>query len=239
MPANTQTSPPSTSPATNPGRDDGTALIDVDPWLEPYADRLRGRYAYYRKAKAKIDEHGGLLGAISQGHHYFGFNRGEQNGAPGVWYREWAPAAYQLSLIGDFNGWDRNAHRMTRDPFGTWSIFLPDAEYASRLVHGSKIKVHVHSEIGHHDRIPAYIRRVVQEPDHSFTGVFWMPPQAYAFKHPRPRLNRGLAIYEAHVGMATEQEKVGTFAEFTRDVLPRVKDLNYDAVQLMAVMEHP
>src|SRR4051794_2559940 len=232
-PTQTQDVPPasSTPPAPAPRRDDGTALIDLDPWLAPYADRLRERYAYYKSARAKIDQHGGLLGPISQGHHYFGFNRGDRDGQAGVWYREWAPAAYQLSLIGDFNGWDRNANVMSRDSFGVWHIFLPDEQYAARLVHGSKLKVHVHSEIGHHDRIPAYVRRVVQEPDHSFTGIFWMPPHAYGWKNASPRLTSALRIYESHVGMATEQQRVGTFAEFARDVLPRVKDLGYDAVQ--------
>src|SRR6478752_5670391 len=80
---------------------DGTGLIQHDPWLGPYADRLRERYGYYRSVLAQIDQTGGLLGPISQGHHYFGFNRGERNGKPGVCYREWAPAALQLRLIGD------------------------------------------------------------------------------------------------------------------------------------------
>jgi 1,4-alpha-glucan branching enzyme len=220
-------------------REDGTELIDSDPWLEPYAEKLRARYAYYKSARAKIDQTGGLLGAISTGHHYFGFNRAQHEGKSGVWYREWAPAAYQLSLIGDFNAWNRDANKMSRDSFGVWSTFLSDEQYAQRLTHGSKIKVHVVSEEGTRDRIPAYIRRVVQEPDLSFTGIFWMPREDYRWKNKSPRLSRGLRIYEAHVGMATELEKVGTFEEFTRDVLPRVRDLKYDAVQLMAVQEHP
>src|SRR3954466_13045648 len=102
---------------------DGTGLIQHDAWLGPYADPLRERYGYYRSVLAQIDQTGGLLGAISQGHHYFGFNRGEQDGRPGVWYREWAPGAVQLRLIGDFNGWDRHAHPMVRDSFGVWSLF--------------------------------------------------------------------------------------------------------------------
>ena len=48
-----------------------------------------------------------------------------------------------------------------------------------------------------------------------------------------------MRVYEAHVGMATEEERVGTFSEFTRDVLPRIASLDYNAIQLMAIMEHP
>src|SRR5688500_9985698 len=96
-------------PGQRPARTDGTALVQLDPWLEPYSDRLRDRYAYYKSVLAQIDETGGLLGPISQGHHYFGFNRGKRDGEAGVWYREWAPMAQRLHLIGDFSGWDRNA----------------------------------------------------------------------------------------------------------------------------------
>jgi 1,4-alpha-glucan branching enzyme len=243
------------STTSAPGKalpNDGTGLIRHDPWLEPYADRLRSRQEHYLAALKRINDSGGLLGTISQGHHYFGFNRGTHNGKPdgkpGVWYREWAPAAHQLKLIGDFNQWDRDTHPLVRDPFGTWAIFLPDDEYANRLVHGSKVKVHVVAEkTGPIDRLPAYIRRVVQEPGTiNYTGVFWMPTEQYEFKHappvlPNPRLpdGPGLRIYEAHVGMATEEFRVGTFNEFTEKVLPRIKGLGYNAIQLMAIQEHP
>ena len=219
---------------------DGTKLIQYDPWLEPYRPQLRERQAHYTAALARLDAAGGLDGPVSHGHEYFGLNRGTFHDKPGVWYREWAPGAVQLRLIGDFNGWDRGANPMVRGEYGVWGLFLPDDVYAGRLVHGSKVKVHVVAESGGMDRIPAYIRRVVQEPhDRSFVGVYWQPPQPYAFQHRSPKPAAALRIYESHVGMATEQERVGTYAEFTRDVLPRVARLGYNAIQLMAVMEHP
>lgn len=220
---------------------DGTGLIAIDPMLEPYAPRLRERYAYYRQALAKIDATGGLMGHISQGHHYFGFNRGEMYGKPGVWYREWAPGALQLRLIGDFNDWDRYGNPLVRDEFGVWSLFLPDEKFADRLTHGSRVKVHVVTEASQtFDRIPAYIRRAIQEqPTGQFIGQYWNPPQPYAWRHQRPQLKGGLRIYEAHVGMASEEGKVATYNEFTDRILPRVRDLGYNAVQLMAIQEHP
>lgn len=219
---------------------DGTGLIALDPWLEPYAPQLRDRYARYTAALQRFDAAGGLLGAISQGHHYFGFTRGESEGKSGVWYREWAPEALQLKLVGDFNNWDRFTHPLVRDPFGTWSIFLPDDKYADRLTHQSLVKVQVISKLGCMDRIPAYIRRVVHDPrTNNFTGQYWNPPQPFPFRNPAPVLDRGLRIYEAHIGMAQEEPKVGTFTEFTEKILPRIASLGYNAVQLMAVMEHP
>ncbi len=219
---------------------DGTGLVAMDPWLEPYAPALRDRYSYYKSALARFEATGGLLGQISQGHQYFGFTRGHWEGKPGVWYREWAPEALQLRLVGDFNGWDRFAHPMVRDAFGVWSVFLPDEQYGRKLTHQSLVKVHVISKMGAMDRIPAYIRRVVYDPrDKNFTGQYWNPPEPYEFKNPPPRVQGGLRIYEAHVGMAQEEAKVGTFTEFAEKILSRIAKLGYNAVQLMAIMEHP
>ena len=186
--------------------EDGTGLIVVDPWLKPYVHQLRDRYAKYRALRDRIEQSGGILGPITQGHTIFGFNRGHENGKPGVFYREWAPAAKSLRLIGDFNNWDRGACEMSRDEFGVWSVFLPDEKWGDRLVHQSRVKVHVVADSGGMDRIPAYIRRVVQGQDKSFTGQFWMPPADFSWGHESPRLSRGLRVYEAHVGMATVEE---------------------------------
>lgn len=220
---------------------DGTGLIRHDSWLAPYADRLRDRYAHYAWMRSVIGETGGLMGPMSLGYNHFGLNRGEHEGRPGVWYREWAPGAKYLALIGDFNAWDRGANPLQRDEWGVWHLFLPDEEYASRLTHGSRVMVHVFNpDFGAFDRIPAYIRRVVQDAtSQHFTGQFWDPPEPYAWKNDVPVRHGGLRVYEAHVGMATEEGRVGTYVEFARNVLPRAARLGYNAVQLMAVMEHP
>jgi 1,4-alpha-glucan branching enzyme len=235
----------STAAAVTPANkrpEDGTALVAGDPWLQPYTEALRARYAYYRSALAQIDDNGGLLGAISQGHKYFGFTRGLLWNKPGTWYREWAPAALQLRLIGDFNNWDRFGHPLVRDQWGVWGLFLPDDQFGDKLVHGSRVKVTVvHESSATMDRIPAYIKRVVAEQNtNHYVGQYWNPPKTYQWKHPNPKPgNGGLRIYESHVGMATEEYRVGTYNEFTEKVLPRIKDLGYNAIQLMAIQEHP
>ncbi len=217
---------------------DGSGLIAQDPWLGPYAGQLRARYERLRSATDELNAHGGLLGSISLGHTFFGLNPGANGGVPGVWYREWAPAALGLSLTGDFNGWSRSAHPLERDEFGVWSIFVPDG--AAGLSHGERVKVHVTAGAGAMDRVPAYIRRAVQDPiTLDFCGQYWNPPSPYIFQHASPGLSAGLRIYEAHVGMALEDGRVGTFREFTEGVLPRVRDAGYNALQLMAVAEHP
>lgn len=226
---------------TRPKWTEGTGLIDHDSMLEPYAAQLRERFTHYRSVRQQLIHAASSLDQVSRGHEYFGFNRGKEAGQSGVWYREWAPGAKRLSLIGDFNQWDRQAHVMQPDRWGVWQIFLPDQDYADRLTHESFVKVHViGADDKPRDRIPAYIRRVVQDPSLAFCAQYWNPPQAYRWKHKRPgRRKGGLRIYEAHVGMAQEQGKVGTYREFAEHVLPRIAALGYNAVQLMAVMEHP
>ena len=193
---------------------DARKLIAHDPWLEPYAQRLHERCAHFHNVINRLDSSGGILGEVSRGHHYFGFNRGDLWGKPGVWYREWAPQALQLRVIGDFNKWDRLANPMVRDAFGIWSLFFPDSEFAGKLVHGSGVKVHVVAEHSSMDRLPAYIRRVVQDPaSRQFVGQYWQPPQPFPWHHPAPGpLDAGLRIYEAHIGMAVEEERIGALS---------------------------
>jgi 1,4-alpha-glucan branching enzyme len=199
------------------------------------SDALKQRAERYRAFRAALEPSGGLLGPVSQGHRYFGFTRGSHEGREGVWYREWAPEAKELSLVGDFNDWDRCRHPLRRGDDGAWSLFLPGEE----LHHGARVKVHVVGADGSAlDRIPAYAQRVVQDSNGDFTAEVWLP-EPFFRQNPPPPLDRSLRIYEAHVGMALEDGRVGTFAEFERNVLPRVARLGYNAIQLMAIQEHP
>ncbi len=219
---------------------DGTGLIAHDPWLGPYAEALRHRYRHYQGMRQRLCEAGGSLADFARRHEYLGLNRGQHEGRAGVWYREWAPAAHALFLTGDFNAWDRASHPLVRDEFGIWSRFLPDDEYAGRLTHGSRVKVHVHSALGPRDRIPAYIRRsVYDEHTHDFCGQHWSPATPYEWRHGAPALEESPRIYEAHVGMAQEAARIGTYREFTQHVLPRIVEARYNVVQLMAIQEHP
>ena len=215
-------------------------IIQDDPWLEPYAQEVNARYHRYTKARKEIEDAEGSLLNFAKGHFYFGINfDNEKNG----WtYREWAPHAYLLFLTGDFNGWNRTSHPLEKNKNGDWEIFLPYEEYKSTFEDGSRVKVHIHAENGAHDRIPAYIRKVIQDPEtYDFSGQLWFPePFAwtdYNFNHPE-NIQQPL-IYECHVGMAQEFEGVGTYREFADNILPRIKEGGYNAIQLMAIMEHP
>lgn len=210
-------------------------ILSIDPWLAPFENDLELRMRLYRETRSALVGQTGELTDFANAHLYYGFHR-DQNG----WvYREWAPAAEMLHLIGDFNGWDRHANPMIRNEGGVWTIRLKGQD---ALKHGQLVKVQVTSQGKTSDHIPLYIHRIVQDKtDHSFCGQIWIPDEPFQWTDEsfKPQTNIPPYIYEAHVGMATEQERIGTYDEFTRDVLPRVKRDGYNTIQLMAIMEHP
>ncbi len=215
-------------------------LVKKDPWLESVSDAVTARYKRYADKLEHIKEHYGSLRAYAMADELFGFNYDKVR--KGWWYREWAPAAAQLCLTGDFNGWNKSTHPLTNNGRGIWEIFLDDKTYAGKLTHESFLKVIVHSEKGEQERIPVYIKRVVQDENtKDYSAQFWKPEKTYTFKHKPPVLpkNEPLLIYESHVGMAQEKEGVGTYVEFRDNILPRIAEAGYNTVQLMAIAEHP
>mmetsp|Transcript_3224 Transcript_3224/g.4447 ORF Transcript_3224/g.4447 Transcript_3224/m.4447 type:complete len:695 (-) Transcript_3224:34-2118(-) len=223
---------------------DGTKMISEDSWLEPYAPALKNRYARYQWLKSEIEKHEGGLLKFSEGYKRFGFNRVENyngTGKNGILYREWAAGANRLFLHGEFNGWNRDSHEATKDEFGVFSLFLPDHDNGQPAIpHATKVKIALVLPNGEKvDRIPAWIKVVWQQQNSPlYDGVYWNPPQPYQWKHNSPVPPTDLRIYECHVGMSSQEPKINTYIEFTRDVLPWVVESKYNAIQLMAVMEH-
>ena len=214
-------------------------IVDNDNWLIPVADEVQKRYDRFCNRLETIEKQYGSLSSFASAHEFFGFHYDRVR--HGWWYREYAPAAHYLSLYGDFNGWNKYANPLENVGNGIWELFLPDSEYKTKLVHGSLLKVLVQSSIGEQERIPIYINRVVQDDDtKDFAAQFWNPEKQYVFENQSPEIDdEPLLIYESHVGMAQEKEGVGTYNEFITNVLPRIKTDGYNAVQLMAIAEHP
>ena len=214
-------------------------IVERDEWLRPVEGELNYRRSLYLDRMDEIRNAAGSIVDYANGHRYYGWQYDDT--LSGWWFREWLPAAQDVYLFGDFNNWQRTELRMQKDSHGVWSIFLPDAMYADRLTDGSLYKIHVHGDNGWHDRIPAYATRVVQEDrSKNYTAQFW-EPKPFDWSDDTFDVTKvgSLLIYEAHVGMAQEREGVGTYVEFTKKILPRIKRAGYNAVQLMAIAEHP
>ena len=122
-------------------------ILEIDPWLKPYEKDLKLRMDRYEKVRRELLGVTGRFADFANGHHFFGFHRDEN----GWVYREWAPAADGLFLIGDFNNWDRTTHPMEEIGGGLWEIRLPGKD---TLLHGSRVKVHVTRRGTGMDRIP-------------------------------------------------------------------------------------
>ncbi len=235
------TAAPKAVAAARPRRPTPLPLVQHDPWLAPFEDVLRARQARLQARLTEIKQYHGSLLNYATAHQQLGLYH---DAARGGWvYREWAPAARALFLVGDFNGWDRQANPLRKLDFGVWEVLLPDAAYDQRLSHGSRYKVHVVTEAGGKDRLPATLRRAVQDDEtKDYAGQVWRPAQPFAWTDQQFRPATAVAeplIYEAHVGMATEEGRVGSYREFAENVLPRIAADGYNTVQLMAIMEHP
>lgn len=210
-------------------------ILDIDPFLKPFAKDLQlrmDRYCSHKKA---------LLGkylkfkSFANGHLFYGFHLVKD----GWYFREWAPGAEELHLVGDFNGWNPQSHPLERKEHGVWEIFLAGQD---TLEHLSFVKVRVKANGKERDRLPLYIKRTVQNPETcDFVGQIWQPEKRYKWRdkefcvdHTSP-----LFIYELHTGMAQEKEGIGSFQEFTANILPKIKNAGYNAIQIMAIMQHP
>lgn len=212
-------------------------IVSNDSWLEPVSDKVTERYRRYESKLKYIESKYGSLKAFASAHEFFGFTY--DSFRKGWWYREWAPAAHNLFLFGDFNGWNRYDTPLERENYGIWSVFLPDSQYKKSLKHGSLLKVLVQSSIGEQERIPVFAKRVVQNEDtKDFAAQFWVDDSKCSFAG-ELKIEKPLFIYETHIGMAQENESVGSFNEFRINVLPRIKEAGYNAIQLMAIAEHP
>ncbi len=211
-------------------------MIARDPWLEPYEAEIRYRLARHAAMRRRLLPGGGRLRDFANGHLYYGIHLTPQ----GWVYREWAPHAKSLHLIGDFNGWDRESHPLSRLDENSWEIVLPGVK---SLAHGQHVLVQVIGADGAtRDRIPLYVRRAVQHPESKrFLGQIWAPEAPFKWTDAAfsPVRATPPLIYEAHVGMAREQGGIGTYREFTRDMLPRIQKAGYNCIQLMGIMEHP
>lgn len=208
-------------------------LLD-DPYLAPYAEIIRRRADKAERRAAELASAPGSLAEFACAHEYYGLHRAED----GWVFREWAPNATSIWLVGDFSGWRvRDTFRLNRLPGrDVWEVRLP----ADALCHGQCYRLEMAWEGGRGERIPAYARRVIQDPDTLlFAAQVWEPPP-YVWRVPSFTVpQRVPLIYETHIGMAQDKLGVGTFDEFRENVLPRIVRAGYNTIQIMAVMEHP
>lgn len=189
------------------------------------------RMERYEGKKRQLLGESGTLKDFANAHKYFGFHKQSD----GWVYREWAPGADCLYLTGDFNDWHWTDTPLTRTENGNWEIFLP----GDVIHHGSRVMTITEKDGQLTQHIPLYAKRAIQD----WVNKSWccevMEEETFDwtdsdFKNEEPPI-----IYEAHVGMSSEDYGISTYRRFADEVLPHIKDAGYNTVQLMAIMEHP
>ena len=211
-------------------------LVKNDPWLEPFESAINGRHRHALEKVKQLTGNGRkTLSDFASGYLYFGLHRTDT----GWVFREWAPNATEIYLIGSFNNWEERPEFKLKPikKTGNWEIKLRPG----LLKHGDLYKLKIYWKDGCGERIPAWAIRVVQdEQTKIFSAQVWEPSKPYKFKKRVFKPNTSpLLIYDGHIGMAQEEEKVGTYNEFREKVLPRIIEDGYNCIQIMAVQEHP
>ncbi|NOX33783.1 MAG: 1,4-alpha-glucan-branching enzyme [Deltaproteobacteria bacterium] len=206
-----------------------------DPYLSPYAGIIASRRSYAIALKDKIkQENNGTLSSFADYHKVFGLHFEK-----GSWvFREWAPNACEIFIICEKTSWQKNKDfQLERKNNHIFERRFSKMTFSHKDLF--KLKVVWPGDEG--DRIPTAAARVVQDPRTLiFNAQVWQPEEQYKWGIKKFSPPDGpLLIYEAHVGMAQEKGQVGTYAEFEQYILPRIAESGYNAVQLMAVQEHP
>jgi 1,4-alpha-glucan branching enzyme len=208
-------------------------LIKDDKWLEPYSNAIINRIKFTEEKEKELTGNSTLY-EFASGHLFFGLHK-----TPHGWViREWAPNATHIFLIGTFNEWEeRKKYSFHPLENGVWELQLgKDA-----LQHGDLYALSMHWAVDYGKRIPAWAHYVVQDPEtHMFNAKVWAPDEPYQWKNTSfPGTGEPPLIYEAHIGMAGEEERVHTYNEFRETMLSKIKANGYNTIQLMAIPEHP
>ena len=208
-------------------------LVEEDKLLKPFAGIIEKRHQQVLAMEREFTYRTTRLSDSCNSYLYYGLHRTNE----GWVFREWAPNATAIYLLGEFNDWRKHPdYALTKVGDGNWEIKLP----LGALVHEMLYRLLVEWNGGSGERLPSHVRRVIQD---EYTKIYsaqvWDPLNPYQMRHERPKRTDYPLIYEAHIGMSTEHRRVSTFTEFRLFVLPRIVDLGYNTIQLMAVQEHP
>ncbi len=209
-------------------------IIDNDPLLKPYQSAIEQRHLYAVRRERELIRNHKSLSDFANGHLFYGLHR---IGSEWV-FREYAPNATAIYILNEQNHWQKDErYRLNPIAGGSWEGIFPEDTFC----HGQLYKLLIEWQGGAGQRLPSYARRVVQD-EHTkiFNAQVWTPQNGFVFKNKNFTPTKDpLLIYECHIGMATSEERVGTYSEFRRNILPRIVEGGYNCIQIMAIQEHP
>ncbi len=174
---------------------------------------------------------------------YFGAHFAEENEVPGVMFRVWAPDALSVSVVGDFNNWDKNANVMKNpgDDKTVWEAFVPylreydiykysiDTTYGTTLQKADPYAFHAETRPGTASKI------------YDIDGFRWGDGNWLKYRAEHSAFSEAMNIYEVHPG-SWKKHPDGNFYSYTdlaRELVPYVKKMGYTHIELLPVSEFP
>jgi 1,4-alpha-glucan branching enzyme len=192
-----------------------------------------------------------LMGQTTHAFDYFGAHFGEctlpvakKGDKPvtlhGVWFRLYAPLAEDVSVIGDWNGWDVRVNKMNKvDNAGVWETFVPDLhDYQSYKFHFKN----AHGQyVDKADPFAFYSEMRPQSCSRIFDIQNFIWHDETYLKGRNRNFDKAMSIYEVHLG--SWKGKIGdrypSYEEVADYLIPYVKDLGYTHVEIMPITQYP
>jgi 1,4-alpha-glucan branching enzyme len=214
---------------------DEAELFKIDSSLSHGIGKCREARERVKQRLAEIGGSPEALDSFSKAYKYYGFNLDAHSNC--YTFREWLPGASEVYLVGDFNNWNKSEYPLSRNEFGVWEIKFEANQFPFK--EGDKYKLYLKNARGEFVfRNPAYAERAVQDPTNKVFDASFVTRKPFNWQHPSPKPNDALRIYECHIGLSSEREEVAQFSYFMKEVLPKIKELGYNSIQIMAVAEH-
>ena len=180
-------------------------------------------------------------GTNSRAYHLLGAHKTDQPSL-GVVFRTWAPRAKEVSIVGDFNGWDHKATPMSRiSEQGLWEGFVPGFKqfdiYKYSILTASGAYTLKADPYGFHTETPDRTASKFYDLD----GYRWHDREWMDEKKCTPPYNRPMNIYEVHLGSWKRHPDGNPYSyrQLADSLIPYVKGLNYTHIEIMPVAEFP
>ncbi len=187
---------------------------------------------------------------FGQGTHYdiyekLGAHPSEEKGKKGYFFAVWAPNAADVHVVGDFNGWDENAHGMNRSKTGNiWTLFIPGVgigelyKFLITAQDGRKIyKADPYANFA--ELRPGNASRTTD-----LSGFKWSDKKWYDSIKGKEMKRMPIAIYECHIGSWMKhpdgtEDGFYTYRQFADRIVEYLKEMKYTHIELIGIAEHP
>ena len=199
--------------------------------------------ASHEKTDGKLEFHTYLFGQGTdcRAYEFLGAHFENRDKKDGAVFRVWAPGARSVSVIGDFNAWDREKSPMNQMPGGIWELFVEGIrefaayKYAVETADG-KIAEKADPYAFHAETRPGTASKAYE-----LTGFSWDDAGWLAYRAEHPVYGSPLNIYELHAGSWRRNENGDflTYGQLADALIPYVKEMGYTHIELLPILEHP